>query len=159
MVEIETMDYIDQYRDIAVVEMHRTGIPASITMAQAVLESGHGQSSLATNSKNHFGIKCKKYWIGKRYYHPDDDFDKDGTLINSCFRVYETVIDSYVDHSHFLQNGKHYDPLFSIDKYDYKAWAHGLKKCGYATNPKYGKKLISIIEKYNLQELDYRQLY
>ena len=146
--------YIDQYRDFAVVEMHRTGVPASITLAQALHETNYGTSSLATSANNHFGIKCKHYWQGGTYYHKDDDF-RDGKLIESCFRSYDQAFDSYIDHSNFLKHSAHYKPLFAIDKHDYKGWAHGLKSCGYATDASYADKLIKKIEKYNLDQYDY----
>jgi len=149
-------EYIDQYKDLAVVEMHRTGIPASITMAQAMVESGFGKSKLAKESNNHFGIKCKDYWTGRTYYFKDDDLDEKGNLIKSCFRSYDSVIDSYVDHSYFLKNTRYYNSLFELSTTDYKAWSHGLKKCGYATAKNYGTKLISLIERYHLNELDYK---
>lgn len=148
-------DYIDSYKQIAIIEMHRTGVPASITMAQALHESNKGLSVLASSANNHFGIKCKKYWNGQTYYHKDDDLDSKGKLIDSCFRSYETVIDSYVDHSNFLKHGFNYAFLFNLDRKDYHGWAHGLKKAGYATDPHYAQKLINYIETYGLQALDY----
>lgn len=146
--------YIDLYKELAVVEMHRSGIPASITLAQALHESSNGFSKLATNANNHFGIKCKNYWVGLTYYHKDDDFDKQGNLLESCFRSYNSVMDSYVDHSNFLMLTSHYAPLFNNERTDYKAWAYGLKSCGYATDISYSQKLISKIEKYNLSQYD-----
>lgn len=146
--------YVDQYKDLAIIEMHRSGIPASITLAQALHESGVGNSALAINANNHFGIKCKSYWKGKTYNHRDDDYDAEGNLIKSCFRSYESVIDSYVDHSNFLRQSAHYGELFEYDKTDYKRWAYGLKKCGYATDPSYAFKLIDKIEKYQLYIYD-----
>lgn len=145
--------YIDQYRDLAVVEMHRSGIPASITLAQALHESNYGLSSLATRANNHFGIKCKHYWQGKTYKHKDDDY-VDGRLVKSCFRSYDTAIDSYVDHSNFLMQTDRYQPLFNLSRDDYRGWAHGLKTCGYATDKKYAQKLIKHIEKYDLAQYD-----
>ncbi len=153
--DIEAHDYIEKYKDFAVIEMYRTGIPASITMAQALHESNKGKSDLATKANNHFGIKCKKYWSGPTYFHKDDDLDDAGVLIESCFRAYDTVHDSYIDHSNFLKFTFNYQNLFEIDKRDYKSWAHGLKRSGYATDPRYAEKLISFIERYNLNELDY----
>jgi flagellum-specific peptidoglycan hydrolase FlgJ len=147
------ISYIDLYKDLAVAEMHRTGIPASIILAQAMHESQCGKSDLAVNSNNHFGIKCKSYWKGESYYHIDDDY-RDGTLIKSCFRSYNTIIDSYVDHSNFLKYSSHYFPLFQFDKTDYKSWAEGLQKCGYATDPNYAAKLIAKIEEFNLHSFD-----
>lgn len=147
-------NYIDTYKDIAVLEMHRTGIPASITLAQALHESAKGTSSLAVSAKNHFGIKCKKYWKGSTYYHKDDDRNKAGVLIESCFRSYETVTDSYVDHSNFLKFGENYQGLFTLHMKDYKGWAYGLKRAGYATDPLYAEKLIKNIEEFNLTAYD-----
>ena len=144
----ETINYIDQYKDLAVAEMYRSGIPASIILAQGILESSNGSSSLATNSNNHFGIKCKSYWNGKTYYHKDDDLDEKGKLMDSCFRAYDTVIDSYVDHSNFLMYTSHYSVLFQYERTDYKSWATGLKSCGYATDGAYAQKLIDKIELY-----------
>ena len=147
--------YIDHHKDIAIAEMHRQGIPASIKLAQAIHESQSGKSKLATHSNNHFGIKCKNYWKGGTYFHKDDDFDSQGTLIKSCFRAYDRVLDSYVDHSNFLKQSSHYVELFFLSKYDYVSWAKGLQKCGYATDPNYAEKLINIIESNQLFEYDY----
>lgn len=149
-----TLSYIDQYKDLAVAEMYRSGIPASIILAQGILESSNGNSRLATGSNNHFGIKCKSYWKGKTYYHKDDDFDDKGKLTDSCFRAYETVIDSYVDHSNFLMYTAHYSVLFQYDRTDYFNWATGLKSCGYATDKAYAQKLIDKIELYDLHSFD-----
>ncbi len=149
-----TINYIDQYKDLAVAEMYRSGIPASIILAQGILESGNGSSSLAVNSNNHFGIKCKSYWKGGTYYHKDDDLDDKGKLMDSCFRAYETVIDSYVDHSNFLMYTAHYSVLFQYDRTDYQSWATGLKSCGYATDEAYAQKLIDKIELYDLHDFD-----
>jgi LysM repeat protein len=148
--------YIEQYKDIAIAEMERTGIPASIKMGQAILESSHGNSDLSRNSNNHFGIKCKKEWQGKKYYHKDDDRNKRGKLIKSCFRVYSSVTDSYIDHSNFLMTRDRYTQLFDIPSTDYKGWAKGLKSSGYATAKHYATKLIQIIEKNELYVLDFR---
>ncbi len=152
--ELATNQYIEKYKDLAVIEMHRSGIPASITLAQALHESGVGASDLAVYANNHFGIKCKSYWQGNTYKHKDDDYDNNGNLIKSCFRSYESVIDSYVDHSNFLTQSEHYSVLFSYEKSDYKRWAYGLKNCGYATDPQYAFKLIDKIEKYQLYLYD-----
>jgi flagellum-specific peptidoglycan hydrolase FlgJ len=151
---VAAYNYIETYKDIAVLEMHRTGIPASITLAQALHESAKGTSSLATSANNHFGIKCKKYWKGSTYYHKDDDRNQQGVLIESCFRSYETVTDSYVDHSNFLKFRDNYQALFTLDKKDYRGWAYGLKRAGYATDPLYAEKLIKNIEEYNLTIYD-----
>ena len=147
-------NYIESYKELAIVEMYRSGVPASITIAQALLESNFGESDLAKNANNHFGIKCKSYWTGIKYYHKDDDLDINGELIESCFRAYETVFDSYVDHSNFLMYTPHYKHLFNLSQKDYKNWAIGLKKSGYATDPKYSEKLIRFIERYELHKLD-----
>jgi flagellum-specific peptidoglycan hydrolase FlgJ len=152
--EAVKVNYIDQYKDLAIVEMHRTGIPASITLAQGLHESNAGRSPLALEANNHFGIKCKSYWSGQTYYHKDDDLDSRGQLIESCFRSYETAVESYVDHSNFLKHTEHYAPLFSLAKDDYIAWAWGLKQCGYATDPDYAIKLIKIIHQFDLTKYD-----
>jgi len=147
------LDYVEQYRAIAVQEMDRTGIPASITLAQGIIESGYGTSGLAKNSNNHFGIKCKGNWTGGKYYHKDDDYIN-GKLIKSCFRTYDNPADSYYDHSEFLIVNKRYSSLFSLAKTDYKGWAKGLKKAGYATANNYASLLINTIEKYDLYQYD-----
>ncbi|MCW3807558.1 glucosaminidase domain-containing protein [Plebeiibacterium marinum] len=140
-------DYIGMYSDLAVREMKRVGIPASITLAQGMLESGNGNSTLARKSNNHFGIKCHNDWTGKKVYHDDD---KRG----ECFRKYQNVYESYLDHSDFLVGKKRYASLFDLKITDYKGWAHGLKKAGYATDPKYARRLIDIIEENNLDRFD-----
>lgn len=147
------LKYIDQYKAIAISEMHRTGIPASITMAQAIVESKYGTSTLSMESNNHFGIKCKGGWEGKTYYFKDDDY-RHGRLVKSCFRGYEDSVESYYDHSDFLVENPRYGVLFTLDKSDYKGWAKGLKKCGYATDRNYAKALIGMVEKYQLHLLD-----
>lgn len=152
--EEAAVSYIDQYQELAVIEMYRTGIPASITIAQGMHESGLGQSNLALVANNHFGIKCKSYWTGKTYGHKDDDLDEDGNLMESCFRAYDSAVDSYVDHSNFLTTSAHYGPCFNYDRTDYTNWAVTLKKCGYATDPNYASKLINKIEKYQLHYFD-----
>ena len=146
-------NYIERYFALAVSEMDRSGIPASIILAQGILESNNGNSRLARNSNNHFGIKCKSYWTGDKYYHYDDDFDQNGKLIQSCFRSYNSVKDSYKDHSNFLLQSTRYANLFLLDK-NYKKWSHGLKRSGYATDPKYAEKLIKVIERNKLYEFD-----
>ncbi len=153
--ESAAYSYIDQYRDLAVVEMYRSGIPASITLAQGLHESNYGTSELARLANNHFGIKCKTNWLGETYFYEDDDYDHYGNLIQSCFRSYEADIDSYVDHSNFLMYRHHYQELFSLSRHDYVGWAYGLKKCGYATDPQYAQKLIKKIEKFGLDQYDY----
>lgn len=135
--------YVQTYHALAVSEMIRSGVPASITLAQGVLETENGNSALVKKSNNHFGIKCKAEWTGE-YVRHDDDEDAE------CFRKYDSAIHSYRDHSDFLRTRAHYAFLFNLDPYDYKAWAHGLKKAGYATNPQYAKILIKTIEDYRL---------
>lgn len=152
--ESAAIEYIDQHRDLAIIEMYRSGIPASITLAQGLHESNNGLSKLALVANNHFGIKCKSYWIGKTYYHKDDDYNNQGQLTESCFRSYNSTIESYVDHSNFLMHSAHYSELFQYTKQDYKSWAFGLKKCGYATDKRYAEKLISKIETYYLNQYD-----
>jgi LysM repeat protein len=142
-----TSDYIQQYKDIAIREMQQYQIPASIKMAQGILESSSGNSKLAKEARNHFGIKCKKSWTGPTFIQDDDAKDE-------CFRKYETALDSYEDHSQFLKTNPRYGELFNLDISDYKGWAHGLKKCGYATNPQYAQLLIRTIEEHKLYELD-----
>lgn len=149
------LDYIETYKFAAIDEMVRSGIPASVTMAQAIIESNGGTSVLARETNNHFGIKCKSYWAGSTYYHPDDDRDADGKLIPSCFRQYADVLASYQDHSDFLMQTAHYQGLFGYGKTAYKEWSKGLQLCGYATDPRYAEKLIRTIELYGLYELDY----
>jgi LysM repeat protein len=139
-------EYIEKYKDLAVREMLRTGIPASITLAQGLLESGNGNSLLATKGNNHFGIKCHD-WTGASM-NVDDDSK------NECFRKYDHAYDSYKDHSQFLTTRSRYAFLFKYDSYDYKGWAHGLKKAGYATDPQYAHRLIKIIDEEQLHKLD-----
>lgn len=139
-------DYIRKYAPVAVREMYRSGVPASITLAQGLLESRYGQSDLAVKGNNHFGIKCHD-WTGKKMYHDDD-------RRGECFRVYGTADESFSDHSDFLRYRDRYKSLFNNDVTDYKAWAHGLKKAGYATDPAYPSKLIKLIEDYHLDKYD-----
>ncbi len=139
--------YIDQYRDLAIQEMLKYNIPASITLAQGLLESGAGKSELVIKGNNHFGIKCHG-WTGRTVYHDDD-------LTQECFRAYDNALQSFEDHSKFLVNGSRYRSLFSLKRTDYKGWARGLKAAGYATNPAYADRLISIIELYKLYEYDH----
>ncbi|MEP7268524.1 MAG: glucosaminidase domain-containing protein [Saprospiraceae bacterium] len=146
--------YIDRFAPLAIEEMHRAGIPASIKLAQAMVESNMGRSVLASQSNNHFGIKCKSYWKGQQFYHKDDDLDTKGRLIESCFRAYNDIESSFKDHSEFLKNSGKYDILFSLDITDYKGWAWGLKSCGYATDNAYALKLIQTIEDYKLYRYD-----
>ena len=139
--------YVDQYKDIAIEQMKRYHIPASITLAQGLLESGAGRSELTRNSNNHFGIKCNNGWTGRRTYHDDD-------ARNDCFRVYDNAYESYEDHSKFLTGNQRYRSLFSLKTTDYRGWAKGLKAAGYATNPIYAEKLIEIIQLYKLYQYD-----
>ncbi len=151
------LDYIARYKQLAMEEMGRAGVPASIKMAQALLESAAGQSELARKANNHFGIKCGGDWSGKTFQHKDDDTDVYGNLINSCFRKFKTPEESWVAHSEFLRNPRsanRYGPLFELDPFDYKAWAKGLVKASYATDRRYADKLIELIERYRLDELD-----
>jgi len=146
--------YMDRFKNIAMEEMKRSGIPASIKMAQGIMESMAGRSELAVNANNHFGIKCKANWQGGTYLYVDDDRDSSGNLVQSCFRLYQSPEDSYYDHSEFLKNRSRYKSLFSLPAHDYQGWANGLKRAGYATDPNYATKLIQTIEKYNLYVLD-----
>jgi len=150
----KTPVFVETFQDIAVIEMQRTQIPASITMAQAIIESAWGNGVLARSSNNFFGIKCKKHWKGNTYFIEDDDFDKDGNLMKSCFRAYESIEDSFIDHSDFLVDNPRYASLFKLSSRDYIGWAYGLKACGYATDSLYAEKLIRKIEEYKLYELD-----
>ncbi len=139
------IQYVEKYKDLAIREMKRMGVPAAITLAQGILESESGNSVLVKKSNNHFGIKCKSSWTAGGVSHDDD-------AIGECFRVYKTAEDSYRDHSNFLRNNQRYGNLFTLNITDYKGWAYGLKKAGYATNPRYPEIVISNIEKYNLQQ-------
>lgn len=140
-------EYIEKYRNDAISDMQKTGVPASITMAQALLESDNGNSPLALEANNHFGIKCHEEWKGQKYFHDDD-------LKQECFRVYRSARESFQDHSNFLHTRDRYASLFKLPKDDYKSWAYGLKKAGYATNPKYPQMIIKLIEENHLDELD-----
>lgn len=139
--------YIDEWSPVAIEQMHNYGIPASITLAQGLLESGAGRSDLARQGNNHFGIKCHNGWTGPTVYFDDDQR-------NDCFRKYRNARESYEDHSKFLSTGKRYRSLFSLKPTDYKGWAKGLKAAGYATNPRYANHLIELIEVYKLYEFD-----
>lgn len=147
------MSYIDRYKDLAIAEMKRSGIPASITLAQGILESNAGASELAQYANNHFGIKCKNEWDGPTYYVKDDDKDERGELIESCFRAYGSDLESYLDHSDFLMRNERYATLFTYGM-AYQKWAYGLKECGYATNEKYAEALIRVIEEFQLHQYD-----
>lgn len=141
----EVMEYINQYRELAIAEMVRTGVPAAIKLAQGIHETGAGKSELVLKSNNHFGIKCKSNWTGGKVYHDDD-------ASGECFRSYDDPTQSYSDHSDFLKKNQRYAFLFQLDPHDYKGWAYGLKKAGYATNIRYSNILIKLIEEYNLQQ-------
>jgi len=141
-----SLEYIERFKAIAIQEMNTYGIPASITLAQGLFESGAGNSDLAVAANNHFGIKCGINWTGQSYYKDDDN-------TNDCFRVYDNPEESYRDHSEFLKK-KNYARLYELDKNDYHGWAYGLKSAGYATNPKYPQLLINLIIKYNLDQYD-----
>ena len=143
--------YFDRYKDLAIEQMIRYHIPASITLAQGVLESGAGKSELTVRGNNHFGIKCHG-WTGGTIYHDDDER-------NECFRAYKNAYDSYEDHSKFLSTSSRYSSLFHLKQTDYKGWARGLKACGYATNPRYAIQLIDIIQLYKLYEYDTAKKY
>lgn len=138
-------NYIALYKDIAIAEMQRSGVPASITLAQGILESSYGESDLCKSSNNHFGIKCKTEWTGEKVYHDDDTKQE-------CFRSYPSAAESYKDHSNFLRTRNWYDFLFKLDPTDYVSWAKGLKKAGYATEKDYPQKLIKVINDYNLNQ-------
>jgi hypothetical protein len=137
--------YIETYRDIAIEEMHRTGVPASIKLAQGIHETTAGTSDLVIRSNNHFGIKCKSNWTGESVSHDDD-------APQECFRKYDDPFQSYRDHSDFLRGSNRYASLFTLDPLNYQAWAYGLKRAGYATNPRYPQILIKLIETYQLQD-------
>ena len=144
-------EYFDLYKDVAIEQQHKYGIPASITLAQGVLESGAGSSELTRRSNNHFGIKCHG-WKGRTSYHDDDERGE-------CFRAYDNAYDSFVDHSEFLRGSQRYSRLFKLKTTDYKGWAKGLKACGYATSPTYAQRLIEIIRVYKLDRYDKARHY
>lgn len=144
--------YINQYKDLAIEQMLRYRIPASITLAQGLFESAAGRSDLVRQGNNHFGIKCHTSWMGPKQYQDDD-------ARGECFRVYSDAKESYEDHSQFLARQSRYACLFNLSTSDYKGWARGLKQCGYATNPQYANKLIQIIELYKLHEYDKAKRY
>jgi LysM repeat protein len=141
----DVIDYINRYKELAIREMQRSGVPASITLAQGIHETMAGKSDLVLKSNNHFGIKCRAEWTGEKVYHDDD-------ARGECFRSYPSAADSYADHSDFLKKGQRYAFLFQIDPANYSDWAYGLRKAGYATNIKYSQILIKYIEDYNLQQ-------
>ena len=142
---MSVQQYVDTYKDAAIAQMKRLGVPASVILAQGILETESGNSDLVKKSNNHFGIKCKSSWTGMSVSHTDDAPDE-------CFRKYNSAFESYKDHSDYLYSSPRYASLFQLDHTDYKGWAYGLKKAGYATNPRYPQILISNIEKYNLQQ-------
>lgn len=151
------IDYVSKYKDAAISEMQRAGIPASITLAQGILESASGQSELASSANNHFGIKCGNDWNGKSYHKKDDDRNNNGELIESCFRKYSHAEESFFDHSEFLRDPRksnRYGFLFNLDKRDYRSWARGLQSSGYATSQTYADQLIDLIERLHLYEYD-----
>ena len=153
--------YILKYKDIAISEMHRTGIPASIKLAQAVLESSYGRSELAREANNHFGIKCGRSWGGDGYHLKDDDRDARGELVHSCFRAFSSAEESFIAHSEFLRDptkANRYGNLFTLAPDDYKGWAYGLQSAGYATNPSYAKLLLKIIDEQHLHQYDVRHM-
>ncbi|WP_187271117.1 glucosaminidase domain-containing protein [Neolewinella aurantiaca] len=155
--EADQEDYIKRFKKIAMSEMERSGVPASIKLAQGILESDAGRSKLARSANNHFGIKCGSQWNGEEYYKEDDDYNDQGKLIKSCFRQYRNADASFVAHSEFLRDPAksfRYGFLFRLDPTDYRAWAEGLRTSGYATNPNYPQLLISLIERYNLNQYD-----
>jgi flagellum-specific peptidoglycan hydrolase FlgJ len=149
--------YIQKYKDVAIAEMNRGGIPASIILAQAMLESASGSSELAQKANNHFGLKCTPQWTGATFRKKDDDRDSTGSLVESCFRRYNNVAESYADHSEFIRDPRKYHRygfLFSLDRTDYKSWARGLQSAGYATSTEYSKQLIRVIEQHRLYQYD-----
>jgi LysM repeat protein len=147
----KVQNYVNQYKDLAMSEMRRTGVPASITLAQGILESQSGESKLAQKSNNHFGIKCKTEWTGEKTYHDDD-------LRQECFRVYASVEDSYRDHSDFLKNREYYTALFKLDPTDDQGWAYGLKRAGYATEKTYPTRLLKLIADFDLHQYSVQAL-
>lgn len=155
--ESDHLRYVDEFKEVAIREMERAGIPASIKLAQAILESNAGKSDLARRANNHFGIKCGSGWDGKTYYKKDDDYNEKGELVESCFRSYRNPEASFVAHSEFLRDPAkqfRYGFLFRLDPTDYKGWAEGLRRAGYATSANYPRKLIDIIERYQLNRYD-----
>lgn len=141
----DVINYINTYKELAISEMQRSGVPAAITLAQGIHETEAGKGDLCKRSNNHFGIKCKDEWTGDRVYHDDD-------ARGECFRSYPTAADSYKDHSDFLKRSGRYASLFNLDPTDYEGWANGLRKAGYATNPKYPQILIKYVQDYNLEQ-------
>ena len=155
--EVDQSAFVKSIADISIEERTRSRVPASITAAQAILESNWGRAPIAVTGNNYFGIKCKSYWTGPTVSHRDDDYDADGNLVESCFRAYSSVAASFRDHSDFLTGSARYAELFELQTTDYKSWAEGLKRCGYATDPAYAYKLIALIERLELYTLDWPQ--
>jgi flagellum-specific peptidoglycan hydrolase FlgJ len=148
------VDYIEKYKDVAIKEMNRGGIPASIILAQAMLESGSGSSELARKANNHFGLKCTDEWTGATFGRKDDDRNPQGSLVDSCFRRYNNVAESYADYGEFMREYRRYRFLFELDRTDYKSWARGLQSAGYATSTEYSSRLIELIERFRLYQYD-----
>jgi LysM repeat protein len=147
----DALSYIEQYKDLAISEMNKTGIPASITLAQALHESANGKSQLAVKANNHFGVKCTANWSGGRFH-------RNNNKRNSCFRKYESVEDAYADRSRFLSNNKKYAFLFQYGPTAYKKWAYGLQRSGYAASKHYASHLLRTIERYNLHQYDVQEI-
>lgn len=159
--KVKKLAYVKKFSWLAIEEMRRTGIPASIKLAQAIVESRSGTSILAMEANNHFGLKCGKEWTGKTMFRMDDDRDANGVLIESCFQSYTTIRESYMRHSDHLTNPAkmdRYGYLFALDVLDYRAWAEGLQKGGYSTNPLYAQILVQTIDELALREYDLRAL-
>ena len=147
-------DYIARFKDLAMFGQYTTGIPASVKLGQALVESQGGESELAVNANNHFGLKCPKCAESEAYLKTDDEYDKNGQLIYSKFHRFNTPEDSYLAHSQRLTTDSRYRPLFNNERTDYRGWAYSLQKCGYATDTRYAERLIGVIERYNLQRFD-----
>lgn len=159
--KIQKLAYVKQYSWLAIEEMKRTGIPASIKLAQAIVESRWGTSTLSKEGNNHFGLKCGKDWTGTGIYKVDDDRDSTGALVGSCFQSYPTIRHSYISHSNYLLSpakSVRYSYLFKLHPLNYQGWAEGLQKGGYSTNPNYALILIKTIEDLGLRELDVKVL-
>lgn len=148
------LDYIQRYKNVAIGEMNRSGIPASIILAQGLLESASGLSEVSQKANNHFGIKCADQWTGATFRKKDDDRDAAGALVESCFRRYKNVAESYADHGDFIRKYPRYESLFRLDRTDYKSWARGLQSAGYATSTAYSRRLIEVIERFQLYQYD-----
>ena len=153
-IDSNVSNYIENYWTMAILQMKESGIPASVILAQAICESNSGSSTLAISTNNHFAIKCKSNWTGMVHFEFDDDLDVDGKRIESCFRKYDSIQESYKDHTTFLTGSQRYRHLFKLPFYDYKNWCKGLQECYYSSNPEYGNILIGIIETYGLAQFD-----